>query len=455
MRGGQQRRGVGSRRWFTAGLAAAALAGAVVAGTWPRLAGAKPGVVTNRQGQTFAGDVTEDDQFMLVDTAGGQLRIDKRNVARVDYTADVNAQYEQRHAKLAPRDLPGRVELANWATEHSRPDLAATALEEARQIDPANRDVALALDTVQRQMDLDRRHGKTPVPAATPPAVAGAKPVPPATGPAAAGGPPAVADMEHRLLTAAEVNAVRQVEMRTDDRLVKVRLANKVASRYEKASGMTAAAFNQLSGEEQALEILKHGTDEMAKDVLILTDPTPLQLFKTKVMPIVAQGCGSTACHGGPHAGTFMLYTGEGTQQLYTNFYILQTYAAQVGGVKYLAMDREVPDRSLALQYGLPVVAGRPPHPTVAEFRPRFKNKDDPAYQTVYDWLYNSVRVIQPNYGFDVSPYAPPSTQPATTAPAAAAGEPATQPLATTRPTPAHGTPLPRTPSGVVTDPVR
>ena len=37
--------------------------------------------------------------------------------------------------------------------------------------------------------------------------------------------------MQHRLLTAAEINVVRQFEMRTDDRLVKVRLENNVGRR--------------------------------------------------------------------------------------------------------------------------------------------------------------------------------------------------------------------------------
>ncbi len=257
--------------------------------------------------------------------------------------------------------------------------------------------------------------------------------------------------MEHRLLTLAEVNAVRQLEMPTADPLVKVRLENRVAARYLKATGMGVAeqaAFAKLTGEEQGLEILRMGTPDMAKDVRILTDPTPLQLFKTKVMPIVAQGCGSIACHGGTHGGTFALYPGEGTQPLYTNFYILQTYAAQIGGVKYLAMDREVPERSLVLQMGLPIVAGRPPHPAVAEFRPRFKDRDDPAYATVNAWLKSSLKVIQPQYGFDVAAAVVPTTQPA--APPADVPPP---PVPTTRPAPAHGAPLPRTATGAVTEP--
>ena len=226
---------------------------------------------------------------------------------------------------------------------------------------------------------------------------------------------------------------------------------------YGSVTTPTAKAFGKQTGEEQALEILKYGSADMAKDVHILTDPTPLALFKTKVMPIVAQSCASASCHGGTKGGTFILYDGNTAAATYTNFYILMTYAAQIGGVKYLAMDREVPERSLVLQFGLPPLQGHPPHPAVAELRARFKSRDDPAYQTISDWLTNDLRVIQPVYGFDVSaarlPGQKPATLPTAAAPAVPTSRPATLP-ATTRPTPAHGTPLPRlSPDGPTTLP--
>ncbi len=441
MSGRQLRR---RRRWIPVALAAAAVAAAAVVAR-PPAASAKPGVVTNRQGQTFQGDVTEDEQFVYVDAAGGRLALDKRNVIKVDYAADVDAQYLQRHTKLGGADVKGRMDLATWANQQGRPDLAVAVLEEARDIDPANRDVALQLDAVQRQMDLDRRHGKSaapPQPGGRTPAAAAAAATAPAMAVTMA---PALA---HRLLTAAEVNAVRQVEMRTDDRLVKIRFDNNVVRKYVADAGLNAKRFAMFTPEEQALEILKFGTPDLAKDVRVLTDPTPLQQFKVKIMPMVTQACGSPSCHGGTKGGDFGLFPGTSTEALYTNFYILQTYAIQIGGVKYLTMDREVPDRSLVLQFGLPVAQGRPPHPVVPELRARFKNRDDPAYTLIDDWLTDSLRVIQPEYGFAVSAHMIPTTKPV----------PATAPIPATAPAPAeptHGTPLPRLANGAVTQPSR
>ncbi len=446
----QLRRLARPRRWISAALATATVA-VVLAGTWGAPAAAQPGVVTDLQGKAYGGDVTEDDKFVYIGAPGGQIRLDKRNVAKVDFAADVDNQYKQRHDKLAANDVKGRMALAEWANGLARPDLAVAALEEARQIEPANREVALQLDAVQRQMDLDRRRGKAFA------AVRGAaRPIPPTnvkpastTGPSTL--PASMPVMEHRLLTADEVNAIRQVEMRGGDRLIKVRLERNVARRYTQDSGFDPKRFARLSGEEQALEILKNGTPEMARDVRILTDPTPLKIFKTKVLPIVAMGCASTACHGGTKAGDFALYPGSSAEAVYTNFYILQTYAAEIGGVKYLAMDREVPERSLVLKFGLPPLAGKPPHPAVKDWRPRFRGTDDASYMVIDDFMTDALRVIQPDYGFNVNPKLPPGTQPAATMPATAPAVPVKAAPAT-RPV-AHGVPLPRMNNGAVTQP--
>lgn len=46
---------------------------------------AKPGVVTDLQGKTFGGDVTEDSTYVYIDGPSGKMTLDKRNVASIDY----------------------------------------------------------------------------------------------------------------------------------------------------------------------------------------------------------------------------------------------------------------------------------------------------------------------------------------------------------------------------------
>ena len=382
------------RRWLLGGLSIGLMASVLLA---------KPGVVTNKQGETFKGDVTEDDKFVYVNGPGGQLKLDKRNIDKIQYEATLDDQYNARHAKLSATDVKGRIELANWANENQRVDLAIAALQEARQIDPTNREAALALDADQRQMDLDQAGGnKKPTSAPTPgaPGVA-------AAGPAVAAKPP-----EHRLLNADEINIIKQKEMFADDAKVKVRFDNGVLKKYLDAGDKDAVAFNALSPAQQATAILTDGDPKTFKDVHILTDPTPLADFKLKIQPIVALGCASSACHGGNKGGNFSLYPGDSVAGTYSNFYILQTYSKTIDGVKYLALDRDVPDNSLVLQFGLPATIGKPPHPKVPGWKPRFRTAGDQAYLDIYTWLNKSLRLPQPDYGIKVSPSLP-ATQPA------------------------------------------
>ncbi len=388
------------RRWFI---------GSVTLGMMASVLLAKPGVVTNKQGETFTGDVSEDDSSVSVNGAGGQLTFKKSNIAKVEYTATVDDQYEQRHAKLKADDVKGRIALAGWANDQKRSDLAVKSLEEARAIDPTNKDAARALDAAERQLELDRPPATKPP--ATPPTPTGNSPAPaatPSTGPAMKNAP------VHRLLTNDEVNIIRQKEMTADDAKVKIRFENGVVKKYLSTGGHDAKEFNALPPLEQAMQILSDGDKTLAKDVHVMTDPIGLLEFKQKVYPIISNAC--VNCHSGNKAGSFSLYTGDSVNTLYTNFYILQTYETSINKIKYLAMDRDVPERSLVLQFGLPASVGVPAHPKVAGWRPRFKSADDPAYMTVSDWLKNSLKVLKPDYGLDVaaSGVASPATKPAT-----------------------------------------
>ena len=392
---------------------------------------AKPGIVRTKDGTVYRGDVTEDEKFVTIKDRGIATRIDKRNIpaGAIQYTASIDDQFNERHAALAPNDIKGRMDLANWATQNERPDLAVTALEEATKIEPTNRDAALALDTAQRQVELDQR--KKGAGAATPPppppgpgAKPGTTPPPPATrgvaSQPAAAAPPGPGGkqppMEHRLLNADEINTIRQKEMLAGDPKVIVQFKNDVVKKYLATGARNTEGFRKESQVEQAIEILDHGDPKLANDVRIMTDPSPIVDFKQKVYPVVATSCASTACHGGTKAGNFGLFPGQSEPALYTNFYILQTYAKTINGTQYLMMDRQLPERSLFLQYAVPASESEVSHPQAPNFRPRFRTKTDAGYKAVLDFLKSTLNPISPNYGIKVAPSLP-ATQPAADAP--------------------------------------
>ena len=414
------------------------------AGISYQFAGARPGVLRTKDGLSFAGDITEGGRFDTIIEKGVSTQIDVRNVARVEYgdfQADSHAasggsenaapaaeaiqdEYNARHAKLAPNDALGRAGLAVWANSMGRADLAVQALEEAQKLAPTNRAVALQLADTRQQLQLDRSGGiKSPGPSTQPSAVAAGAGANAAA--SAAQRPASPSDdttgtaAPFRLLDDEEINLIRQHEVPQLDPKVRVGFDHDVVLKYLAATGMKQSAFRQLSPLAQAQTILAMNDPKMSRDVRILNDPIPLADFRKKVYPILVAGCATSGCHGGTAGGDFRFFTGDSAAAVYTNFYILQTYAKTVNQTQYLMTDRNYPSRSLCLMFGLPASITAVPHPASAEFRPKFRNMQDAGYQTILDYVTNDLRPFEPTYGINVSPYAPVATASTPTAPPA------------------------------------
>jgi len=377
-------------RWRLSALGMAALALCALAATTQP---SKSGVVQTLQGQTFQGVITQDDKFVTVMQANNTgVRLDKRNIAKITYVATIDDQFNDKLSKLAADDVQGRIDLAKWASDQQRADLAVTALDQARKIDPSNQDAAVALGNAQRQVDQNNGGGAAPAA----PGAGAPKAAPSAKGPV----------VVHRLFTDDEVNRVRQKEMSADDPTVHVRFDNGVVNRFLAAGGYDAATFRQLPAIQQGIEIITNGDASMANDVRIVTDPQPLLEFR-KIYPLIASSCASNACHGGTMGGNFGLFSGSSAATVYTNYYILQTYTKTIGGTQYRTVDRATPDRSLVLQFALPAGMADVSHPVVAGYRARLRTREDPIYQQILGWI-NGLSPIAPNYGVAVSPVLPP-----------------------------------------------
>jgi hypothetical protein len=345
---------------------------------------AAPGTVQTDGNSTFNGDVTEDGKYVTVVSRGISIKIDRRNVAKVTYVTSVETEFNNRFSKLAADDVKGRIDLAKWAGDFDRPDLAVTVLSDAVKIDPTNHDAATALADAQKQLD-KTKHATTT--ASSQPATDQTK-----------SGKPRV----HRLLSNDEINQIRQTEMSADDSKLRVQFQNGVVKQFLDGAAMDAGAFRNLTPAQQAQQIIS-SDPKLASDVRIMSDPAPLLEFRNRVYPIVASSCGSIACHGGGHAGDFALFPGLSTNAVYTNFYILQNYSHVADGVEYFMIDRTLPDRSLLLQYSLPPDQADVGHPDVAQFRARLHGKTDPVFVQWHDWIANSLKPFTPDYGLPVA----------------------------------------------------
>jgi hypothetical protein len=367
---------------------------------------ARPGIVKTRDGQTIAGDVTEQRDQIVVDSRGIHTAIDRDNLSSITYSDTLEQETRKRLARLTPYDVAGRVELAQWLFERKAYDLSMNILDGAAAIQPRNEDVIAMRRTVQRQILLDESEARKHAPIQ----LAAADNRPPAgTTPGRA--EPAPASGAGRLLTPEEINQVKQTEWQEGQWQVRVTFKGDVRHKYVASSGVEANTFNRLPPAQQAWTILKKGTPEMRKDVILTNDPPVMTTFKR-----VQQ------CHSGNKAqGNFSLnFPASGEAQTYTNFLILQNYQAKVGDRQYSMIDRTQPDASLLVQFALPPDIGQPPHPKATNYKGAVHSKADARLKQAIDWI-SSLNPVTPDYS-DINlsgsrgterPLVPSSTRPA------------------------------------------
>ena len=208
-----------------------------------------------------------------------------------------------------------------------------------------------------------------------------------------------------------EINRVRLLEWH-GDRNVRVRLQNDVKHRYVSHSGVRPAEFNKMDAVDQALIIKKHGTPDMWNDIRIANDPPALQEYRTLIQHLLTS-CATAACHGGG-AGSdrFALHAkADHEPEAYANFITLNKFHYKPAkGREAEMIDRNRPEDSLLVQFGLPFDLANTPHPDVEGFRPAFRTKNDPKLRQVVHWIADSLSPLQSNYGVPFDTQAEPAS---------------------------------------------
>lgn len=387
---------------------------------------AKPGVVKTRDGQSYEGDVKENGTTVSVTTRKIPIVIQRADVESIEYLGTFDEQYAQRMAKLDPSDAAGRIAIGRWAFDQGHYPQAREALESALALEPNSRDAQQMLESVRVQVRLERAKNEGS-------ATAEARRTS-ATNPTTQADPAATApstnnvDPRH-LLSADDINTIRQFELKPTDTHVRINFARDVKKRFTSAENVRPQELNARTPFDQLRWIMERGTADMRRDVRIVSDPSAILEYRRSVQPLVLGSCATSGCHGAAGAGGLMLFSpAENEPMTYTNFFILQTHARPAGpeqgpfgaGERRL-IDRIEPANSLLLQYGLPATIAEHDHPVVSGYRPIFRNRDDNGYRRIENWIAQSLIAVNPDYGIN---YTPPQRR--GSGPAVAATQPAT-----------------------------
>lgn len=386
------------RGWLIGWAAAWFLCGALWAAT---------GVVVTRDGNRYEGEITEEANQVIISIHGAQTVIPRHQVLSIEHFEDFDMAFGRRLAALDPQDVQGRIELARQAMERQRFDLARDTLEETLRIDPNNQQASDLLSLVYSHIRLERNRTEKAAQTETRPLQA-------------SGSFP-----ERRTLSPADIDAIRKKELTQNDTAVRVIIDLETRRKFAESQNIPFAQFNAQPMVRQAIEILDKGDESMKQKVRILNDPQSIAEFKRQIQPMILRGCASQNCHGGAGAGGLALLTGQAAsdQIAYTNFFILQKYTRKstegaggsvFGGSERRLIDRTRGEQSLLANYGLPREIAELDHPLVngRPIDPLFRDKNDPGYKALLQWMNKSLVQIEPDYGITYVP-AGAATQPA------------------------------------------
>ena len=409
-----------AKHWFTSVLLLSLTASAA----W-----AAHGIVLTRNGQTFEGEITEEENVVTVTNQGIQSRIMRSDVQKIRMTGDPSKEIKTAWDALAAGDVRGRLVLSRRAFQIRDYAMASVLAGQAAKIDPNDRDAADLLNLIRRQVTMEERATGAANAQRSQRTVGGAADPTQAI--------PVV------LMGDRDMNALRQAELRPgDDNSVRVRFNNDVRRRFVSLPQTNAAAFAELTAFQQALAIIREGSAEMRADVILTGDPTAIHSFRSVQRQILG-GCAATQCHGSMAGGNFVMFPLPDSDAVtYTNFYLIMKYArinreqpASIfggAGARVRMINRQHPRQSLVLQYGLPPDLAETPHPRVPGFKALFTSTADPVFGRTAEWIASlgpvdvnyDIRYVspvealsQPGEGaVDINPTTAPATRP-TTAP--------------------------------------
>jgi hypothetical protein len=212
------------------------------------------------------------------------------------------------------------------------------------------------------------------------------------------------------LLTTQQVSLIRLMELGSADNRVTGRIDAKVLEDFwqnvvtkdpqadkskARHDAFVSTTANNFPGQVKAIR--NSNDPKYMGQVTITSEPATLLAFKNSVHTYVLQNCATSECHGGDKGlgGNFRLINpATSTEQQYTNFYIMSSYANADGKM----IDRDAPEKSLFLQYGLPYASASIKHPKMEERK--LTGPNDPKLRPMFEWV-KALTFPKPNYGIN------------------------------------------------------
>jgi hypothetical protein len=345
--------------------------------------------ITLTDGKQVVGEVTKTDTGYSVKTKYGTVQYTFDQVQSVADVGTPQDEYQQRLAKIDPNSAQEHFELAKWASANGMLETALAEVQQALKLKPGNDEY----DALRRQIEARLKSVSTPTTKGTPTTRNGEK-----------------LDLQKALLADPDVAAIRLAELSlegTTESGVSVEFKNNCLAAITKdmrpADVKTFYSYPPVDRARWLLKNFLSTSPNLLTDIVIKSNPKVLADFQAKIWPMILTNCASTVCHGGEKGkGGLKLFniSGDRDKVALTNFVLLDGYVNKDG---QRMINRDHPELSLLLQYGLAASEALVKHPVVELPSPLFKNVKSDAYARVSGWI-DELKLPHPDYPLKYQP---------------------------------------------------
>jgi len=345
-----------------------------------------------KSGETIIGEIVEQTpEGIKVKRPLATVFYPKDQIVSIEPLYDVKEDYADRLSKLKKDDFEGQLALGQWALENKLYPEAVKHLEEAVKLKDEDR-ARLLLRQAKAKLEEAQKAKETPSKGGS-------------ESGSSAGGEGTPFNMKN-MVSNDDIQRIRMAELADDDRMT-VELRKNVVDRFlEQFRGQGEfekkgkdAEFRSWSAARQAKYILDlvSADDPLRSDIIIKSDPSSMREFRSGVWRWMSTSCAAATCHGSAKGqGGLKLWnvTGRNDNVDYTNFLILDSFQTKSG---LQVIQRDDPEDSLLLQYGLPDSQAKHRHPK--EKSPAFASKTLPLYEQTLKWIKSLKGPPPPEYG--------------------------------------------------------
>lgn len=360
-------------------------------------------VVVMGDGTRYTGMlVSQDDQHVVVEVGGIDLRLNADDVARIDILPPIRERYARLRAATADDDIPARLNLVNWLVGRSEYELAGeelTGIMEAEPRHPRALELRRIIDAaiLLNAPGPDQPEGGDP------------------EGPE--GDPDRPLKDPIQVLSAEEINLIRVYELDLE-RLPRIIIRRETVERLIEENVGDPLIPSTIEGRDDLIRsvrsnprrvldlIFRLKARHLYPEIQVIDNPRAMQMFRERVHSTwLINACAT--CHNtdadAPRGPRLVTRRPNSDATVYSNFLILDRYRLADGTA---LIDYDNPGASPLLHMGMPRVTAEFPHPDVAAARgwsPVFLSNNTNSYQNALTWIRSMYRP-RPDYPIDYPP---------------------------------------------------